>query len=118
MCLARPSQTYFVHYLDYTFFKNFENIPGNFGSLRPGKRVGDATVHDIRGLMYDQNGVKYKIRHIDAWETIPQRRGKRTISTAAGSLYTEPEKLSSLNLIACNLSSDICIEIIICFMIA
>lgn len=47
MAQARPSQPYIIHYLDYTFFKNFELIC-QLDSLTPGNKSGDPLVTDIK----------------------------------------------------------------------
>lgn len=90
---ARPSQPYFVKYLDYKFFKDYENVPGNFTSIRPGKRSGDPTVSCIRALLFNDNEVKYKIRHTDNWETLPQKRNIQKEITEIKSLYESPLKI-------------------------
>lgn len=65
---ARPSQPCQVHHLDSSFFRNYESLQG-FNSKRPGQKAGDATVTDIRGLLYDNGMVKYKLLSV-----LPQRR--------------------------------------------
>ena len=73
MRFARPHNPYNVQVLDYTFFKNFERDT-NFTSIRPGKRIGEPSVVDIRALQYTATGVKYKLRHPDQYRDLPQRR--------------------------------------------
>lgn len=56
----RPYQ---VYYLDHGFFKNFKKLQF-LTSLRPGKKVGDPLVTDIRALKYSPDGcLFYKLRH-------------------------------------------------------
>lgn len=95
MLQARPSQPYIVHYLEYTFFKNYEDCPGGFSSIRPGRKTGDATVTDIRGLLYFSGEVKYKLRHIDDWANLPQRRASATYTRDPIQLYENPIKIDS-----------------------
>nr|CAH7723171.1 unnamed protein product [Callosobruchus chinensis] len=57
---ARAKQPYLVNYVHYWFFKNFESLPTNFKSIRPGKKTGDPTVGDIRALRYDKGQVDFK----------------------------------------------------------
>ena len=64
MELARPRQPYKVKVLEFSFFKDFES-EGNFKSIRPGNRVGDPTVNDIRAMRYTTNGTEFKLRHVD-----------------------------------------------------
>lgn len=47
-----------------------------FTSIRPGKKAGDPTVHDLRGLEYQSNGhVRYRLSFSEdsSWEMLPQR---------------------------------------------
>ncbi|CAH2004694.1 unnamed protein product [Acanthoscelides obtectus] len=71
---ARPKQPYKINVLDYKFFLNFEKLSTNLRSLRPGKKVGDPHVVDIRALEYRPTGdIFYKIRHSEEFEELPQR---------------------------------------------
>lgn len=90
---VRPNQPYIVNYLDYTFFKNYENVSGNFLSIRPGNKSGDSTVNDIRGLLFTKNEVKYKIRHSQAWKKLPQKRSELQVQTEVHSLYKNQLKI-------------------------
>lgn len=77
---ARPSQPYFVKCR-------------NFTSIRPGKLSGDPTVRFVRGLLFNANEVKYKIRHTDNWETLPQKIDIQKEITEIKSLYKSPLKI-------------------------
>lgn len=91
---ARRKQPYLIHHVDFSFFKNYESLSDNFPSIRPGKRVGDPTVADIRGLLYTHEAVYYKLRHTDDWVELPQRRAtSKKKSAAPPALYKEPLKL-------------------------
>lgn len=74
MSCARPSQPYKINLLDYKFFKDYEHVPGNFKTIRPGMKTGDPAVCDIRALLYKNNNVMYKLRHTDEWKSLPQKR--------------------------------------------
>ncbi|KAL3045392.1 hypothetical protein OYC64_013627 [Pagothenia borchgrevinki] len=48
----------------------------HFLSIRPGKKVGDPTVHYLRALQFRSDGkVNYKLSFLEnsAWEALPQR---------------------------------------------
>ncbi|CAG5019624.1 unnamed protein product [Parnassius apollo] len=87
---CRPSQPYVVHYLDLNFSKNYEEVPGNFTTIRPGRRFGDATVNDIRGILYVNGEVQYKVRHSYEWEALPQRTINSREPVAPARLYNSP----------------------------
>lgn len=94
---ARKKQPFIIHHLDYSFFKNYENIPNNFISIRPGRGVGDPTVADIRALLYEKGQVFFKIRHSQEYSSLPCRKPntaktKGTIIQVQ-KLYTEPLKI-------------------------
>lgn len=86
MRAARPKQPYNVHDVDWKFFKNYDNLQSNFASIRPGRKIGDPVVTDIRGLLYTPAGeVQYKLRHPALWSTLPCRR--QIIQCKAQALY-------------------------------
>ncbi|CAG9814304.1 unnamed protein product [Phaedon cochleariae] len=59
----RYPRPYTVYYLGHGFFKDFSKL-SFLKSLRPGKRVGDPHVTDIRSLKYTPDGtIGYKLRH-------------------------------------------------------
>ncbi|KAH9632624.1 hypothetical protein HF086_004742 [Spodoptera exigua] len=102
---ARPSQPYIVHHLDYTFFLNYEDVPGGFSSIRPQirRKTGDPTVTDIRGLLYFNGNVQYKLRHTEEWITLPQRRTTTASTREPMRLYDGPLKIDSTKF--CHLQS-------------
>ncbi|KAK4871927.1 hypothetical protein RN001_016051 [Aquatica leii] len=56
-------QPYRVKYLDFGVFKNFNQL-NLLTSLRPGRKVGDLVVTDIRVIKYTSDGsLLYKLRH-------------------------------------------------------
>lgn len=59
----------------YDFFLNYESVSTNLASLRPGKKVGDPTVTDIRRLQYLPNGgINYNLDYDSKWIPLPQRK--------------------------------------------
>ena len=42
-------------------------------SIRSSKRVGDATVHNLRALKYHSGEISYKLSHNESWKVLPQR---------------------------------------------
>ena len=71
---ARKSpRPYHVQHLTHDFFKEgFESL--YVTSIRPGRRVGDPQVHDLRVLKYTKEGIQFKIAHNeDNLEPLPQR---------------------------------------------
>lgn len=68
-------------YLDHTFFVDFSKKNTiAYESIRPGKKIGDPTVHDLRALRYNPDGtVEWKINFEDGYKPLPRRR--REVST-------------------------------------
>ena len=65
---------YVVQELTYEDFKKMDVFPVD--SIRPGRKAGDPTVHDLRGLKYLPNGkikFKLKLNNDVKWEVLPQR---------------------------------------------
>jgi hypothetical protein len=92
---ARPSQPYHVLCLERSFFKNYDKLSSNFNSIRPGKKAGDAVVTDIHALRYVPSGeVFYKLRHIDTWSLLPNRRNTAK-HYVPKNLYTKPVNISA-----------------------
>jgi hypothetical protein len=62
-----------VSYLTHDFVKKFSAL--NFlTSIRPGKRISDPRVTDLRALKYNPTGtVQYKLRFGDEWQDLPIR---------------------------------------------
>lgn len=89
---ARSTQPYTINHLEYRFFKNYEAVPSNYNSIRPGKKAGDPTVTDIRVLLYKNGDTMYKLRHTENWTLLPQRR-KSDLYESPKALYAEPRKI-------------------------
>ena len=58
---------------------DFEKLSDEYlSSIRPGRVAGDATVSDIRGLLYEPSSMmQFKLKFSDEWEPLPQRVNKR-----------------------------------------
>nr|CAH7754512.1 unnamed protein product [Callosobruchus chinensis] len=66
----RNPRPYTVYYLEHGFFKNFSKLTF-VKSLRPGKKVGDPQVTDIRALRYSPDGsIAYKLRHSEEYQEL------------------------------------------------
>jgi hypothetical protein len=69
---ARKTHPYQVKYLTHEFFSTF---PQQLNSIRPGKRVGDPVVTDLRQIKYEDGSVFYKLRHVqEQFEPLPRPR--------------------------------------------
>ena len=69
----------FPYIVEELIFSDFEKLSAEYlSSIRPGRVAGDATVSDIRGLLYEPQGVvHFKLKFSDGWEALPQRINKR-----------------------------------------
>lgn len=91
---ARPQQPYDVKSIHFDFFLNYEELESNLKSIRPGKKKGDPVVVDIRGLKYSPDrSIFYRLRHIDQWTILPQRRCNQGI-LVPNRLYMTPLKIT------------------------
>ena len=74
---ARPGQPYAVQYLSYNFFKDFSKVQ-YYTSIRPGNKVNDPKVNELRALQYTPEGtVFFKLNFEDQWAPLP-RNSKAT----------------------------------------
>jgi len=92
---ARPGHRYNVTSVDFNFFGDYEHQSGNLASIRPGKKVGDPQVTDLRGLLYLPSGqIQYTLRHTDQWKNLPVRNalGNRR---SPRKLYKKPLKINA-----------------------
>lgn len=65
-----------VKYLTFDFFKNFSSLK-TLASIRPGRKVGDPVVTDLRAIKYSPDGnVFYKICHSQDYVLLEQRRAR------------------------------------------
>lgn len=66
---------YRAHDITYEFFKDFSIFDGEYySSIRPGKKVSDPTVNDVRHYEYLPSGeIKYKLNFDDELKNLPHR---------------------------------------------
>ena len=70
---TRPKQPYKVHYVKNSFFKKYTDLQ-YYSSIRPGVRVGEPVVTDIRVLHYSPDGIiTYKINYEDDLQELPRK---------------------------------------------
>ncbi|GFY77338.1 uncharacterized protein TNIN_176191 [Trichonephila inaurata madagascariensis] len=73
-CKKNP---YEVEYLYHHFFKDFQTTLPFYKSIKPGKRVCDPTVTNIRALRHVPDGkIVYKLRHTLCGESSQSKRKK------------------------------------------
>lgn len=79
-------------YLTHTFFKNFSGKGVmTYDSIRPGNKVGDPTVHDIRAILYKPEGkiqVKLDFKQ-ENYQDLPRRPKKIIPERVFPELYTQ-----------------------------
>lgn len=101
---------YTVKYLQHDFFKDFSG-QNFYKSIRPGFKVGDPTVQDIRALKYNSDGsIDFKVRHSDDFKPLPARQMKKVKvvpfqalpSLYKGSLKIKKEKYDNLQFLKKN----------------
>ncbi|MES9905049.1 MAG: hypothetical protein ABW168_20530 [Sedimenticola sp.] len=79
MSQARPSQPYKVKYITHEFFGKYSDLQ-YYSSIRPGVRVGDPVVTDIRVLSYNQGGdIMYSCLHGDELQEFPRKAKKQAV---------------------------------------
>ncbi|KAK5867595.1 hypothetical protein PBY51_012069 [Eleginops maclovinus] len=65
-------------------------------SIRPGSKVGDPTVHDLRAVRYNVDGsMEFKLLHSDNWQPFTSPSLRKTCVSVAP-LYTSPQKIKAL----------------------
>ncbi|KAB0793756.1 hypothetical protein PPYR_13376 [Photinus pyralis] len=98
--LARKNpKPYHVSYLDHTFFKDYSKL-NLIKSIRPGYKVGDPTVNNLRALKYNSDGqIEFKIKHSEEYEVMPMRLKKNlnkgVPNNSLPALYSEPLKIKN-----------------------
>ncbi|VDI73103.1 Hypothetical predicted protein [Mytilus galloprovincialis] len=71
--VSRLERPYDVKYLSHQFFKKYSDL-NYYNSIRPGSKVGDNVVTDIRALMYLPEGeIKYKLAMSGDYLELPRR---------------------------------------------
>ena len=67
---ARVSKPYKVHYINHEFYMNYSELR-YYPSIRPGNKVGNPQVVNIRALQYSQSGgIQYKLTRSTACEPL------------------------------------------------
>lgn len=75
---ARPKQPYKVEYVKHDFFKSYNDLT-YYSTMRPGHKVGDPVVTDIRQLRYTDRSLEYKLDYCESdFLPLPQRCGENT----------------------------------------
>lgn len=90
--IPRP---YRVKYVQHGFFKDFSHT-SNVESIRPGRKVGDPAVTDLRCLLYSPDGsIYYKLKHgTEEYQPLPKGRRYQSITLQDPTpLYSGPIKI-------------------------
>lgn len=70
---ARPTKPFVVKYLKFDDFLDLTSLK-YYSNIRPGYKIGDPTVSDIRSLCYDSKGeISYKLNYSDEWKMYTKR---------------------------------------------
>ncbi|KAK6167866.1 hypothetical protein SNE40_021797 [Patella caerulea] len=86
---ARPRQPYNVFYVHHDFFRRYSDL-GYYHSIRPGVKVGDPVVTDIRVMNYSPDGdIKYQLVFDDVLHDLPRKAKNVQI----GSQDIQPNRL-------------------------
>lgn len=88
---AKNENPYIVKYLSFDYFKNFSAINA-FRSIRPGYKVGDPKVTDIKILKYTPDGTIYFKLKYDDDEPFSKLNQRQTVPRD----YKSPEVLRPL----------------------
>lgn len=94
MRMARPHQPYNIKVLDYKFFKSYEQTT-NISSIRPGKRVRDPTVTDLRIIKYLPDGkIYYSLDYSENFKELPTKRCNQPMKSYNVQVYKQPIPIS------------------------
>ncbi|CAG9817749.1 unnamed protein product [Phaedon cochleariae] len=86
-CGTVSEENYIAHQQKKNPAKKYE-LPSNFDSIRPGKRVRDPVVVDIRQLKYLPNKeVYFTLDHSEEWTVMPRRRENQKMEIYKEQLY-------------------------------
>ena len=81
MSQCRPHQPFQIRYIDHTFFKRYSDL-NYYNSIRPGTKVGDPVVYDLRAIHYTPDGrVQYRLSHTDELVDLPRRLRNAELNT-------------------------------------
>lgn len=65
---------YKVKFIDHRFFNDYSEIK-YYSSIRPGRKVGDACVNNLRALRYSKDlDIQYKLNFDEEWQFLPVRK--------------------------------------------
>ncbi|KAK6182966.1 hypothetical protein SNE40_010529 [Patella caerulea] len=67
---------YKVEFLTHKFFKDYASL-GYYTSVRPGSKVGDPVVTNLRVLQYSGSQIQYKTKYSDLFQDLPRRSKQR-----------------------------------------
>jgi len=85
-CSVHPYQ---VQYLEYSFFRKYSDL-SYYSTIRPGTKVGDPVVTDIRAIHYSPRGeITIKLMFEEEFMELPRR------ARGAGVVGEEPPQLHS-----------------------
>lgn len=87
----KTPKPYEVQYIQHSYFKDFSKL-NYVGSIRPGRKIGDPTVQNIRALKYKPEGsIEFKLGHSEheQFKPLPIRLSKNI-------KFTKMENLPSL----------------------
>ncbi|KAK6175213.1 hypothetical protein SNE40_013721 [Patella caerulea] len=89
---------YNVKYIAHDFFNDYK-ILNYYSSIRPGKKVGDPVVNDIRVLKYNpgkDGRIEFKLHYSDEFQELPRRFFvKSPGGEEVGKAYTVPLKIKA-----------------------
>lgn len=84
---ASSVRPYQVHYVDHTFFHKYSDLT-YYATIRPGTKVGDPVVSDIRVIHYNTDGdITVKLMFDGEFSSLPRR------ARSCDSLCPDPPKL-------------------------
>ena len=93
-------ETVQIHYISHDFLKNDSQLLF-YSSIRPGSKVGDPQVVDLRVIQYLPDGnIKYKLQFSEDWQDFPcQSFPKPGCQNMITQLYTSqlPIKVDKFN---------------------
>lgn len=89
---VRPAQPFIVKSLKYDFFNDFSSL-GYYSSIRPGRKVGDPQVHDLRALHYlPTKTILYQVDFDVPLQELEHRERKAQLGQVK-KLYTRQRKI-------------------------
>ena len=88
---ARLENPYEVEYLTHDFFNTYTDLT-YYSSIRPGYKVGDNVVTDIRQLRYQDGSLTYKLDYSES-EFIPLPQRCKENTGLIRKKYTEAPKI-------------------------